>query len=154
MENTINHWMIKSKSSGTTPEDLWKDACEYFMWCEQNPIYKKEVVKQTGSVTEIEYPRPFNLPALCLHCGITVSYLIDMSKNKGAGDYHMVAQKILQVIYSQNLEFAMVGIFNAQITAKKLGLGEDAEKSSVPAVIQINVIKNGSPELSDSEFEK
>jgi len=45
MDNTINHWMVKAKSSGSKPEDLWNDAKDYFMWCEANPIYKTEVIK-------------------------------------------------------------------------------------------------------------
>lgn len=154
MDATVNHWMVQAKTSGTTAETLWNDAKEYFMWCENNPIFKQEVVKQTGLVVNTEYPRPFNLPALCLHCGVTVGYIVDMSKNRAAGEYHLVCQKIMQVIYSQNLEYAMVGIFNANVTAKKLGLGEDSEKASIPSVIQISVIKSDdTPALADNEFE-
>lgn len=151
-DKTINHWMVKAKTSGTTPEDLWNDAKEYFMWCESNPIYKDEMIKQTGQVVPVYFPRPFNLPALCLHCGITVGYINDMARNKAAGDYHLVAQKILQVIYSQNLEYAMVGIFNANVTIRKLGLGAEDDKSNLPAVVQINVVK--AQELSDSEYDR
>ena len=122
MDATVNHWMVQAKTSGTTAETLWNDAKEYFMWCENNPIFKQEVVKQTGLVVNTEYPRPFNLPALCLHCGVTVGYIVD--------------------------------IFNANVTAKKLGLGEDSEKASIPSVIQISVIKSDdTPALADNEFE-
>jgi hypothetical protein len=155
MEQTINHWMITAKTSGTKAEDLWNDAKDYFMWCEANPIYKSEVIKQTGLLIRTEYPRPFNLPALCIHCGVTVGYINDMSKNKAAGDYHLVAQKILQVIYAQNLEYAMVGIFNSQITIRKLGLGEDSDKSNLPAVVNVTVMKSSdTPALADSEYDK
>lgn len=151
IDKTINHWMIKSKISGDTAESLWDDAKDYFMWCEANPIYKQEMIKQTGAITEIAYPRPFNLAALCLHCGVTVSYITSMAKNKSAGDYHLVAQKILQVIYSQNLEFAMVGIFNSVVTSKKLNLGNEDEGGKVPATINISVIDNGAPPLLENE---
>jgi hypothetical protein len=150
---TINHWMVKSKMSGNTAESLWEDAKEYFMWCESHPIWKQEMIKQTGLVTEVNYPRPFNLAALSIHCGVTVSYIVSMSKNASAGDYHHVAQKILQVIYSQNLEYAMVGIFNSNITARKLGLGVNDDESKAPAIINISVIDNHAPDLLTNEQE-
>jgi hypothetical protein len=150
----INHWMITARTSGTTAETLWEDAKMYFMWCEANPIYKQEMIKQTGAIVNIYTPRPFNLPALCIHCGVTPSYINDMARNKHAGDYHLVAQKILQVIYSQNLEYAMVGIFNANVTIRKLGLGDESDKGNTSATIQINVVKpEGTPLLADNEFQ-
>jgi len=153
-DNTINHWMIKSKVSGESAEALWEDAKDYFMWCEANPIYKTEVIKQTGLQTNVEYPRPFVLAALCIHCGVTVGYIMDMAKNKAAGDYHLVAQKILAVIYSQNLEYAMVGIFNANVTARKLNLGTgDDDGGKAPATVNIQVIENGAPPMLENEQE-
>lgn len=154
-DQTINHWMIKSRSSGNKPENLWDDAVEYFMWCEANPIFKTEVIKQTGGQITTEYPRPFNLPALCLHCGITVQYLNDISRNSQAGDYHLVAQKILQVVYAQNFEYAMVGIFNANMSIKKLDLGSDVDTGKSASTIHIEVINiEDAPKLSSSEYEK
>jgi hypothetical protein len=153
MDETINHWMIKSKMSGDDALSLWEDACEYFQWCEANPIFKEEMIKQTGAVVKMQCPRPFNLPALCIHCGVTVGYINSMAKNAAAGEYHLVAQKILQVIYSQNLEFAMVGIFNSNITSKKLGLGSGDEEGKAPAQVNIQVIENGAPALLENEQE-
>lgn len=153
MDATINHWMVKSQSSGTKPEDLYEDAKKYFMWCEANPIYKEEMIKQTGALVPVTYPRPFNLPALCIHCGITVQYIMDMAKNPNAGEYNKVAQWILEVIYSQNLEYAMVGIFNSNITMKKLNLGSQDEAGKMPAIIKIEVVTGDAPQLEDNEFE-
>lgn len=155
MDTTINHWMVKSKASGNRPEDLWDDAIEYFMWCEANPIYKQEVIKQTGAQVTTEYPRPFNLPALCLHCGVTPQYINDIARNSAAGDYYLVAQKILQVIYAQNFEYSMVGIFNANMTIRKLDLGGDVESGKSSSTINIEVIKgDNAPLLSNSEYDK
>lgn len=155
MEQTMNHWMVKSTGVGDSAQGLWESAKLYFMWCEANPIYKKEVVRQTGAFVDSEVPRPFNLPALCLHCGVTPGYIMDMARNVKAGDYHLVAQRILQVIYSQNLEYAMVGIFNPVVTAKKLNLGTNEEQGKVATQINIEVVKgDGIPELAESEFEK
>src|SRR6187401_3330852 len=155
MDYTINHWIVKAKSSGNKPEDLWNDAKEYFMWCEANPIYKTEVIKQTGDKVNTTFPRPFNLPALCLHCGVTPQYITDIARNPQAGDYHLVAQKIMQVIYAQNFEHSMVGIFNANMTIRKLDLGGEGESLKSTATINIEVITDASvPALSNSEFDK
>jgi hypothetical protein len=152
---TINHWMIKPKASGTTAQDLHNDAKEYFMWCEKNPIYKQEIIKQTGQSMVVEYPRPFNLPALCIHCGISVGYLNDMAQNPQAQEFYMVAQWIMQVIYAQNLEYGMVGIFSSVLTAKKLNLGVSEETKESGAVIQINrIIPPGEKPLAENEFDE
>jgi hypothetical protein len=152
---TINHWMVLSKAPDGTAEGLWESAKMYFMWCEANPIYKEEMIKQTGAIVSMACPRPFNLPALCLHCGVTPGYITDMARNPKAGDIYLVAQRILQVIYSQNLEYAMVGIFNPVISAKKLNLGTNEDSGKTAAVINIEIVKGDSiPELAESEFEK
>ena len=154
VNETINHWMVKAHAVDGTAEGLWESAKMYFMWCEANPIYKDEMIKQTGAITSSICPRPFNLPALCLHCGVTPGYINDMSRNAKAGMLQLVAQKILQVIYAQNLEYAMVGIFNPVIAAKKLNLGVNDEQARVAATINIEVVKENMPALADSEFEK
>jgi hypothetical protein len=154
MNYTINHWMIKSKTSGNSPEALWNDAIDYFTWCEANPIYKTEIIKQTGEQINTEYPRPFNLPALCLHCGVTVQYMNDIARNTQAGTYHLVAQKILQVIYAQNFEYSMVGIFNANMTIRKLDLGKDSDNvTGGGATVNIEVVTSA-VELSRSEYDR
>jgi hypothetical protein len=154
-DQTINHWMIKAQAGDGSAEQLWESAKRYFMWCEANPIYKQEMVRQTGALAAMECPRPFNLPALCLHCGITPGYVNDMARNTKVGVLSLVCQRILMVIYSQNLEYAMVGIFNPVISAKKLNLGSADEQGKSSATIHIEVIKGGTvPELADSEFEK
>lgn len=152
---TINHWMIKPKCSGNTPESLYADAQEYFMWCEKNPIYKQEMIKQTGAVVNVTYPRAFNLPALCIHCGVTMTYIMEIAQNPQAGDFHSVGQWILQCIYSQNLEYAMVGIFSSPVTIKKLNLGAPDQVNNVPAVVHINVIKpKDELQLAETEFDE
>lgn len=153
--DTANHWMVRPRIQGTTAQDLFESAKEYFMWCEANPIYKDEMIKQTGKIDTVSYPRPFVLQALCLHCGVTVAYIADMVKNANAGEYHQVANWIVNVIYTQNLEYAMVGIFSSVITAKKLNLGtSDEEASRRPGIINIQIIKDGNvPELAENEFD-
>lgn len=155
MDETINHWMIKSQASGSTPESLYEDAKQYFMWCEANPIKVPQIVVQTGAQTMVHKTRPYNLPALCVHCGVTVGYINDMSRKPAAQEWYQVAQWILAVIYSQNLEYSMVGVFNANITKAKLGLGNREDEIKAPAVIEMKVVNSADvPSLAENEIEE
>lgn len=149
---TVNHWMVRSYGVGTTAEDLWESAKRYFMWCESNPIYKKELIKQTGAMVTTECPRPFNLPALCIHLGVSPSYILDIANRKEAGEYYLVAQRILSIIYAQKYENAVAGIFNPVLVGKDLSLGNGDEGTKVPAVINITVDNSG-PDLLTNEQE-
>lgn len=146
---TINHWMIKSKGVGTTAEDLWEAAKEYFMWVEANPITKQEMIKQTGAMVTVELPRVFNIDALCVHLGVSEGYLQDCAMRKETGDFHMVAQRIFHIIRAQKYEYAAVGIFNANMVGKDLGFGDVDNKPRVPAVINITVDESGPPLLTN-----
>lgn len=154
-DETVNHWMVKGKASGDTAESLYEDAKEYFMWCEAHPIKVPQTVAQTGAQIMVEKTRPFNLPALCVHCGVTVGYINDMSRKPEAKEWYAVAQWILACIYSQNLEYAMVGIFNGNITRAKLGLGKDEDEIKAPATIVMKLVDSSDvPQLGENEIEE
>lgn len=153
LKETINHWMVKSIGIGKSPEDLWGSACQYFMWCESNPIYKTEMVRQTGALAYIELPRPFNLPALCIHLGVSPSYILDISRRTDAGEYHLVGLRIMQVIWAQKYENAVTGVFNANIVGRDLGLGED-NSFKAPAIIQISIDQSSPPLISNESEAK
>lgn len=147
---TINHWMIKSYGVGDTPKELWESACRYFMWCEKNPIEKQEMIKQTGAIVINYVPRPFNLAALCVHLGVSPQYINDCARNKDSGDYQMVAQRILAVIYAQKYEYAVAGIFNAVLVGKDLGFDKGEQLKSA-AVINISIDKSGPPLITNEQ---
>lgn len=149
---TVNHWMVKSIGIGKTAEELWNNACLYFGWCELNPIIADEVIKQTGAQTQYRKPRAYNLPALCLHLGCSVGYILDNANNPNAGEYYMVCQRIMQVIYAQKYEYSMAGVFPAALVGKELSLGMETEEVKKPAIINIT-IDNTSPALISNESE-
>lgn len=150
-QKTVNHWVIKPSALGLTAEDLWKKACEHWEWQENHPVYKPEVIRNTGEIKQIPIPRPFTVAALCLHCGITYQYLKDISKNPDGGDFYLVAQRILQVIYTQKLENAIAGVYNAPIVARELRIGEGDATGKLPAVIKIYTVEGSSMPLLTNE---
>lgn len=141
-----------------TPEKLWDNAVAYFQWCDENPIKTKIPVtsgKDAGLQVTKQQPRQYNVEALCLHCNVSKEYLYTIRNTKDTGsEYYHVISKILYIIYAQNLEYAVVDVFNPILVSKMLNL----EKEETPSVgTTVRVIHQDPtsgktiPELSDSE---
>jgi hypothetical protein len=152
----MEHWEVLNNGQQMTPndaEELWEVAASYFKWCDDNPVkYKRAALsgKQAGQMFEVTATRPYTLRGLCMQCGITEDYLIDcITANDKASLYYQVAKRIQYVIHTQNLENAMVGIFNPIMTAKVLNL----EKEEAPvSTVRVEMV-GGLPELANSENE-
>lgn len=138
-----------------TAEDMWKRACEYFLWCDENPVTWKSTImsgSKGGSKVENESPRPYSVRAMCIFCGLSESYISSIRNSKDQqSDYYIVISKILSIIYVQNLDYATAGVFNPIFTSKLLNLGEEDNGTLEPAKVQI--ITDGIPTLSSSENE-
>jgi hypothetical protein len=138
-------WKLRSKHGRdklfNTPELLWQAACEYFQWCEDNPIEAYEN-KGTKNVNLIKFHRPFTLKGLCLYCNASDNWFkefrsgLDKEKDK---DFFAVIHKIEDIVYNQKFEGAAIGIFNANIIARDLGLSEHSDITSKGE--SINTIK-------------
>jgi len=137
-----------------TAEAMWERACEYFTWCDENPVtWNSTIMSGTkgGSKVENESPRPYSVRAMCLFCGLSEGYIASVRSSKDqSSDYYLVISKVLSLIYVQNLDYATAGVFNPIFTSKLLNLGEDNEVSE-PSKVEI--ITLGIPSLSNSENE-
>lgn len=128
-------WKIRSKHGRdklfATPELLWVAACEYFEWCEENPWKKKDWVGKDADAVYRELQRPFTLTGLCIYLGCSSGYfrtfkVMVAEKNK---DFLAIITRIEEVIYTQKFEGASVGIFNANIIARDLGLSDKVDNN-------------------------
>lgn len=155
------HWKIIHNNrniTSNTPNELWENAVRYFQWCDDNPIKNKVTIlagKEAGNKVSTEKLRPYTIKALCIHCNIDEDYIKDIRATKKTdSEYYIVVSKILYIIYTQNLENAMVENFNPGFTAKVLNM-EKEEQTMQP--LTINHVYNNPldgkslPELSDSE---
>jgi hypothetical protein len=123
-------WKLRSKHGRDklfkTPQLLWEAACEYFQWCEDNPIEAYEN-KGTKNVNLIKFRRPFTLKGFCLYCDASENWYkefrdgLDKEKDKG---FFAITDKIESIIYTQKFDGAAIGIFNANIIARDLGLSD------------------------------
>ncbi|WP_461490202.1 DNA-packaging protein [Pontibacter sp. HJ8] len=140
---------------------LWKAACDYFKWCDSNPWLKTEQLKKpitikdvkgTRAVTIVEIPtaRPYTLSGLCLYLDCSQSYFREFKSNppQGSEDFLTVITRIEEIIYTQKFEGAAVGVFNANIIARDLGL---ADKKEINGSVDTTPIDLG--RLSDQELD-
>lgn len=123
-------WQNRSKHGRdklfASPELLWNAAEEYFQWCDDNPWYKKEAIKSgdlAGQTISVPTARPYTIRAFLLYINANESYWRDFKSANHEG-FSSVIDEIENVIYSQKFEGAAVGVFNANIIARDLGLKE------------------------------
>lgn len=149
------HWdfmeTIGKQILSDNPQTLWANAIQYAKWCKDNPITSKRkqlTGKNAGQDIQIEYIRPLTIKGLCLHCNINEDYIMDLRGCKDkSNEYYIVITKILYMIYTQNAEGAMVGIYESGFTAKMLNIEKEEVSSGSVKVEHINEL----PELLDSE---
>lgn len=141
-------WELRSKHGRdklfATPELLWEAACEYFEWCEENPWSKNEAVKSgdlAGTIISIPTERPYTLQGLCRYLNCSTEYLKNFeANNKDSNDFMPVITRIREAIYQQKFEGAAVGLFNANIIARDLGLADKKDHTSNGETMNIPVI--------------
>jgi len=130
-----------------TPQQLWDGACNYFQWCDENPIYKVEQTKLPQKLdaqmmktmkpamikaflkqtVEMPLPRAYSIERLCIHLNISRETFDNYSKTEGYETYFDICTRIRQIIDSNHFEGGMAGTFNAGIVTRKLGLAEKKE---------------------------
>ena len=113
----------------TDPEDLWDDAKAYFMWCEKNPHKELRLSPRRNGRPYREYvdhPRAFTAAGLAAFCGFKSSSIKVWLENE---DHllHDVACKIADIMHEQKFTYAAVGLMNAQLVSRDLGLADKRE---------------------------
>lgn len=111
------------------PQALWENACEYFQWCINNPINIIDFRGKDVEKIELPHPRVFQKPALAVACGVSKWEILSDLRNVSA-DFSEVITRIEEIIYTQKFEHAAVGVFNASIIARDLGLKENIDHTT------------------------
>jgi hypothetical protein len=125
-------WKMRSKHGRDTlfasPELLWESACEYFEWCNSNPIVSsKNTASTNGSSNEIkEFQRPFTRQGLFFFLKCSEDWLRNFKK-ECSEDFLRVVIAIEQTIDNQQIEHSLVGIFNANLTARIQGIKDQTD---------------------------
>jgi hypothetical protein len=124
-----------------TPEILWKLFEDYVKHEAENPMHKVEYVGKEGRVerTPLETPITFMGFECWLWDNQYINDLGDYQKNTDGRytEYAPIITRITQNCYVHNFKGASVGIFNANIIARKLGLTEKQEVSQTTHTINL-----------------
>lgn len=123
-------WKLRAKHGRDklfkSPQLLWEAACEYFTWCGENPWNRIDYKGKEIERVEIPTARPFTLTGLCLYLDCNTAYFRTFKNQlpEGEQDFNTVITRIEETIYTQKLEGAIVGAFNANIISRDLGLAD------------------------------
>lgn len=105
---------------------LWEAACEYFQWCEDNPLIEHKVAQFQGEPVKMEVPRmrAMTINGLCMFLRVSQDTLLDYGKRD---DFIGVVAKIKETIYEQKFSGAAADLLNSNIIARDLGLADKKE---------------------------
>lgn len=135
-------WKLRAKHGRdkifSSPEILWESACEYFEWCENNPLIDIDYKGKDADRVEIYKIQAFNLHGLCLFLGVNTAYFRqfkqslkntdnDTNDKDLEKDFSTVITRIEETIYSQKFVGAAAGLLNQNIIARDLGLVDKKE---------------------------
>lgn len=99
---------------------------EYFQWCVDNPILETDFRGRDLVEVLIPHPRAFKKEELARFCGLSEWRLITDLK-KISDDFSQVITRAEKIIADQKYTYAVVGMFNATIVARDLGLADKKE---------------------------
>lgn len=139
-------WQLRSKHGRdklfATPELMWDSACEYFQWCDDNPLMESVVHGKDSNIIQVPKMRPYTLHGLCSYLDCNTEYFrqfkAQLSNKDKDKDFSRVITHIEETVYRQKFEGASCGFLNANIIARDLGLA-DKKDVSVPDGIKIIV---------------
>lgn len=126
---------------------MWEAACEYFQWCDDNPLIEEDFISsgpKGGEIIQLNKMRPYTLHGLCLYLDCSTTYFrafkstLDPGREKNYKDFLTVLTRIEETVYNQKFSGAAAGFLNANIIARDLGL-TDKKELDVPGGIQITV---------------
>lgn len=128
-------WQLRSKHGRdklfSSPSDLWAAACEYFEWCEDNPLLSTEYVGKDAMCVEVPKMRPFTIQGICSYLDCNVEYFRNFKAQARIDkeDFSWVITRIEETIYNQKYTGAASGFLNANLIARDLGLTEKTDNS-------------------------
>lgn len=136
-------WELRSKHGRDklfeTPELLWEAACEYFEWCENNPLIEIDFAGKDADKVERPKMRVFTMQGLCSYLDCTTDYFRSFKSQERAKseDFITVIRKIEETVYNQKFTGAASGFLNANIISRDLGLIDKKEVDNAVSVKQV-----------------
>jgi hypothetical protein len=127
----------------TDPAVLWAAACEYFTFCEDNPLNSVEFNGKDATECIVPKMRAFTLAGLCLYLGVHSKYFnefkVRLSGKRQIPHKEKFIETIAQIeetIYVQKFEGAAAGLLAGNLISRELGL---ADKQAIEANVKNKV---------------
>lgn len=130
---------------------LLEEAFLYFDWCDRHPWERNELVKYKGDSEQVgvSLGRPYSIEGLTCYLGVSASYFrsakANINKKIDEGRPTEEEQELLhsfefleQIIRTQNIEGATVGVFSPHIVTRIFNLAETINNNGAQSV-QISV---------------
>lgn len=127
-----------------SPEKMWELFKEYVEHEKNNPLFKIEYVGKEGNEvsTALQVPITFEGFECYLADKGVINDLGDYVSNKGEAytEYSTIITRINNNCFVNNFKGASVGLFNANIIARKLGLVDkkETEHKGEPRIFKID----------------
>lgn len=138
-------WKQRSKHGRdkifSSPEILWEEACKFFEWCDNNPLYEVDYKGKDADEVRIPKMRAYTWEGLELF--LDVESLREYKKNPDYKDFSPVIGRIEKIMYSQKFTGAAAGFLNANIIARDLGLRDKQEIDQNHSFQPPNIILDG-----------
>lgn len=124
-------WKLRSKHGRdklfASPELLWDAACEYFEWCDKNPL---ETLEYNGKdAIECIVPKMRAYTWSGLEAYLDIDSFREYRTNPTYKEFSQIITRIEKIIYTQKFEGAAAGLLNANIIARDLGLVDKQEQT-------------------------
>lgn len=134
-------WKLRSKHGRdkifTSPDLLWEACCEYFEWCDNNPLIEVDFRGKDADRVELPKMRAYTWSGLELFLG--EMDLKNYRANPDYKDFFHILSHVEKVIYTQKFTGAAAGFLNANIIARDLGLQDKKELSHTGAKVTFNI---------------
>lgn len=141
-------WKLRSKHGRSTlfadPDLLWEAACEYFQWCEDNPLIEVDFVGKDAEEVKRPKMRAFTMHGLCRYLDCNTDYFKQFKASLKANNhkhegFSPVITRIEETIYEQKFTGAAAGFLNANIISRDLGLTDKTEVTEKVAGAEVKV---------------
>lgn len=134
-------WELRSKHGRdkifATPQLMWESACEYFTWCEDNPLIEVDFIGKDATQVEKPKMRAFTLQGLCLFLDVNTVYFncfeddVKDKTDEVSKDFIKVVTRIRETVYNQKFTGAAAGFLNHNIIARDLGLQDHKQQKII-----------------------
>jgi len=107
-----------------SPEELWKIAYDYFLYCVENPIIGTEIHGKDPIEMEVQKPRIATMQGLMNYADMKTSTYFTYKKDP---DYEHCIGKIENYIFDNTITLAASNEISPSIATRMLGLADKKE---------------------------